>query len=175
MTHTNPVSRILRTFSRAIALFGGFILLGIMAVVVISVSGRSLVWAGFGPIPGDFELVEAGGALAIFCFLPWCQLQKGHVSVDVLAGLFGRRADAALDTGYNLIMTALMGLITWRLWAGMMDKMNYGETTFILQFPVWWGYAVCLPVAVFAVITCLWTAVESAGLIRAGGQTDTCS
>lgn len=162
----NPISRGLRTLCRGVALFGGVLLLAIIAVVVLSVSGRSMVWAGLGPIPGDFELVEAGGALAIFCFLPWCQLQKGHVSVDILHGIFGKAADAGLDTLYNLLMVGLSGLITWRLWAGMLDKMNYGETTFILQFPVWWGYAVCLPVAVLAVVACLWTVVESAGLVQ---------
>jgi len=166
MTYANPISRGLRSFCRGVALLGGVLLLAIIAVVVASVSGRSLVWIGLGPIPGDFELVEAGGALAIFCFLPWCQLQKGHVSVDILEGWFGKRFDAGLDTLYNLIMTGLTALITWRLWAGMLDKMTYGETTFILQFPVWWGYAVCLPFAVLSVIACFWTAVESAGLVR---------
>ena len=167
MSYPNPVSKALRAFSRGVALLGGLLLLAIMAVVVVSVSGRSLVWIGLGPIPGDFELVEAGGALAIFCFLPWCQLQKGHVTVDIMQGVFGKRFDAGLETVYNLVMTGVSGLITWRLWAGMLDKMNYGETTFILQFPVWWGYAVCMPVAVLTVIACLWTAVESAGLVRA--------
>ncbi len=168
MTYSNPVSRGLRSFSRGVALLGGALLLTIMAVVVVSVTGRSLVSIGLGPIPGDFELVEAAGALAIFCFLPWCQLQKGHVTVDIMQGVFGGRFDAGLDTFYNLVMTGLSGLITWRLWAGMLDKLNYGETTFILQFPVWWGYAVCLPFAVLAVIACLWTAVETAGFVRAG-------
>lgn len=167
MINSHPVSRGLRAFCRWVALLGGFLLLAIMAVVVVSVTGRSLTSIGLGPIPGDFELVEAGGALAIFCFLPWCQLQKGHVSVDILQAVLGKGANAALDTFYNLIMTVLSGLITWRLWAGMLDKMNYGETTFILQFPVWWGYAVCLPVAMLTVATCLWSAVESAGLVRA--------
>lgn len=166
MTYSNPVSRGLRAFSRGVALLGGVLLLTIMGVVVVSVTGRTLVAIGLGPIPGDFELVEAGGALAIFCFLPWCQLQKGHVTVDIMQGLFGRRFDAGLETFYNLVMTGLSGLITWRLWAGMLDKLNYAETTFILQFPVWWGYAVCLPVAVLTVIACLWTAVESAGFVR---------
>lgn len=167
MTQLNVVSRALRSFCRAVALLGGLLLLAIMAVVVVSVTGRSLTSIGLGPIPGDFELVEAGGALAIFCFLPWCQLQKGHVSVDILQSVLGRGTNAGLDTLYNLIMTGLSALIAWRLWAGMLDKMTYGETTFILQFPVWWGYAVCMPVAVLTVVACLWTAVESAGLVRA--------
>lgn len=167
MTYSNPVSKALRALCRAVALLGGLLLLAIMSIVVLSVSGRALVPVGLGPIPGDFELVEAGGALAIFCFLPWCQLQKGHVTVDILQGFFSKRFDAGLDTIYNLTMAAVCALITWRLWAGMLDKLNYGETTFILQFPVWWGYAVCLPVAVLGVIACLWTAVESAGLVRA--------
>jgi TRAP-type C4-dicarboxylate transport system permease small subunit len=49
-------------------------------------------------------------------------------------------------------MTIVIVLIAWRLWAGLMDKINYGETTFILQFPVWWAYAACMAAAAVAVV-----------------------
>ena len=44
---------------------------------VASIVGRALsgLGLGLGPVPGDFELVEAGTALAVFCFLPWCHLK----------------------------------------------------------------------------------------------------
>ncbi|TXJ05480.1 MAG: TRAP transporter small permease, partial [Alicycliphilus sp.] len=40
----------------------------------------------------------------------------------------------------------------WMLWEGMLEKREYFETTFILQMPVWWAYALCM---VGAVIGCL--------------------
>lgn len=153
--------------SRLLALIGGLLLILITTLVVVSVSGRALVWAGLAPVPGDFELVEAGTALAVFCFLPWCQMQRGHVSVDVFVEMLGPRVDAVLSIFFNALMTVIAGFILWRLWAGMNDKMLYNETTFILQFPVWWGYAVCIPVAAVFVLVSGWTVIRSVVETRA--------
>ncbi len=158
---------LLTGLSRLLALLGGVLLILVTVLVVVSVSGRALVWAGLAPVPGDFELVEAATALAIFCFLPWCQIQRGHVAVDVFVELLGPRADAALSVLFNALMTVVAGFILWRLWAGMLDKMQYNETTFILQFPVWWGYAVCVPVAGVFVVVAAWTVVRSVVETRA--------
>ncbi|MDF1794834.1 MAG: TRAP transporter small permease [Thalassobaculaceae bacterium] len=152
--------------SRLLALTGGLLLLAVTVLVVLSVSGRALVWAGLAPIPGDFELVEAATALAVFCFMPWCQVRRAHVSVDAFVNFLGPRVDAVLSIVFNILMTIVAGFILWRLWAGMQDKMQYNETTFILQFPVWWGYAVCVPVAAVFVIVCAWSVVESIAAAR---------
>jgi TRAP-type C4-dicarboxylate transport system permease small subunit len=157
----STITGILSGLSRFLALVGGTLLLAIIALVVLSVSGWALIWAGLGPIPGDFELVEAATALAVFCFLPWCQIERGHVSVDVFVQGMGPRLEAALSSVFNLMMTVAAGFILWRLWAGMQDKLQYNETTYILQFPVWWGYAVCIPVAAAFVLVCAWTVVRS--------------
>ena len=39
------------------------------------------------------------------------------------------------------LFALVLGLIAWRLLAGMEAKQRYGETTFLLQFPIWWAYA----------------------------------
>ena len=157
----STISGVLTGLSRLLAMLGGILLLAITALVVLSVSGRALIWAGLGPIPGDFELVEAGTALAVFCFLPWCQMERGHVSVDVFADWLGPRVNAVLAVLFDLAMTVVAAFILWRLWAGMLDKLQYNETTYILQFPVWWGYAVCVPVGAVFVLVCAWTVVRS--------------
>lgn len=152
---------LLTGLSRLLALFGGLLLLAITAIVVLSVTGRNLTDIGLAPIPGDFELVEAATALAVFCFMPWCQMQRGHVAVDVFAEMLGPRVDALLSILFNVLMTGVAAFILWRLWAGTQDKMLYNETTFILQYPVWWGYAVCVPVAAVFVLVAAWTVVRS--------------
>ncbi|MCU0929269.1 MAG: TRAP transporter small permease subunit, partial [Burkholderiaceae bacterium] len=70
--------------SRALAWFGAFVLCLLALISVVSIAGRALSGFGLGPVPGDFELVEAGTALAVFCFLPWCHLKRGHAVVDLL-------------------------------------------------------------------------------------------
>lgn len=145
--------------ARLTAYLGGLVLLGIVVMTCISIAGRALHGAGLGPIPGDFEMVEIGVGFAIFAFLPWCQIKRGHATVDLLQARFGRRLNAAIDLVSDVLMFVAAALIGWRLWQGMLDKKSYSETTFILQFPVWITYAAALAgAAVFVAVSlyCIW-------------------
>jgi TRAP-type C4-dicarboxylate transport system permease small subunit len=148
-----PLAKLMRRIAAAMALAGGLVLLALVALTCISVAGRALVGLGLGPVPGDFELVEMGVAFAVFAFLPWCHLNRGHASVELLTRYFGRTANAWLDLVADLLMFLVAALITWRLALGTLDKRSYHETTFILELPVWWAYAGCLVgAAVFTVV-----------------------
>jgi TRAP-type C4-dicarboxylate transport system permease small subunit len=153
---TGVLDLIMTKAAQALALAGGLVLLALVAVICTSVLGRELVSFGFGPILGDFELVEAGVAFAVFAFLPLTQLQGAHASVDVFAQRFGARINALLATLWQAVMLAVMVLITWRLWAGMVDKRLYGETSFLIQFPLWWAYAACVLGAVLGCVISLY-------------------
>lgn len=155
------VERLLERLCAWLAIAGGAVLVALTIATVVSITGRALTSVGLGPIPGDYELVEAGTAFAIFAFLPWCQLKRGHVTVDLLLARFGPRVNAGVDLVANILMTLASGLICWRLWLGMLDKQAYGETTFILQFPLWWPYAASLVGAAFAVLVCAYTVWRS--------------
>lgn len=77
------LGRILKTAAKWLAYFGGFLLTAAAILTVISVTGRALIWASLGPVPGDFELVELTCAVAVFSFLPWSQInreQEGPIS-----------------------------------------------------------------------------------------------
>ena len=65
------------------AIVGGVVLCAITLMSVASITGRALIGVGLGPVPGDFEMVEVGTALAVFFFLPWCYLKGGHATVDL--------------------------------------------------------------------------------------------
>ncbi len=138
--------------ARALAILGGVVLVAITVLTVVSIVGRALIPIGLRPIPGDFELVEVGTGFAIFCFLPWCQLMRGHATVDVFTSFLPDSANRVIDLVSELLMTTIVVLIAWRLWYGMWDKVRYGETTFILQFPVWWGSAAAMFGAAIGVI-----------------------
>lgn len=142
-------------------MLGGAVLVAVLVLTVISIVGRSLIFAGLGPIPGDFELVEAGTAFAVLAFLPLCQFHRGHVTVDLFLARAGRRTNAAVDVISNLFMTAAAAVLTWRLFVGMLDKRSYSETTFILQFPVWWSYAASLLGATVFAVVCAYTVLRS--------------
>lgn len=138
--------------ARALAILGGVVLVAITILTVVSIGGRSLMGIGLRPIPGDFELVEVGTGFAIFAFLPWCQLMRGHATVDVFTSFLPDSVNRVIDLVSEVLMTVIVVLIAWRLWYGMWDKVRYGETTFILQFPVWWGYAAAMFGAAIGVV-----------------------
>ncbi len=129
-----------RFVARMAALLGGAVLIALVVMTVISIIGRNL---GFGPIRGDFEIVEAGVGFAVFLFMPWCQYVRAHATVEILAPRFGRRLNAVIDVVADALYLAAFGFLVQRLWAGLIDKFNFGETTFVLQFPIWWAYAAC--------------------------------
>lgn len=143
------------------AMAGGAALIAALAITVVSIVGRGLIAAGLGPLPGDFELVEAGTAFAVMAFMGLCQFHRGHVTVDIFLVRAGPRANAAIDVVANLLMTAAAGVLSWRLFLGMLDKRSYGETTFILQFPVWWSFAAALLGAVVFTLVCAYTVLRS--------------
>lgn len=138
------VERAVDLLARLSAIAGGLVLIGLVIMTTASIAGRSLAFVGLAPLPGDFELVEMGMAFAIFAFLPWCHLRNSHASVDIIVARFGRRARRLLAIVSDTLMFAAALIIAWRLALGMLDKKAYGETTYLLQIPLWWGYAASL-------------------------------
>jgi TRAP-type C4-dicarboxylate transport system permease small subunit len=129
--------------------------------------GRALTFAGLGPVPGDFELVEAGTALAVFSFLPWCHLKRGHALVDMLWKAYPPRLQAVLAVFADALWLAIWVLLVWRMGVATLEYRANGETTFILRFPIWWGYAASMVPAVFGCVAAAWRVAETAGLVAA--------
>ena len=147
---------------------GGAALIIVLTLTVVSIVGRGMIFLGLGPIPGDFELVEAGTAFAVLAFMPLCQFHRGHVTVDLFLSRLGRRPNAMIDVVANLLMTIASAILTWRLYDGMLDKRSYSETSFILQFPIWWSYAACLLGATVFTLVCAYTVLRSLREVRDG-------
>jgi TRAP-type C4-dicarboxylate transport system permease small subunit len=161
--------------ARLIAICGGLVLTVLIVLICISVIGRSLngllhgwigalvpgvsAWAldlGVGPINGDFELVEAGVAFAIFAFLPLCQISAGHASVDIFTAKLPTRINRVLLLAIEVIFAVVLIAIAYQLYNGMLSKQRYGDTTFLLQFPIWWAYAASLSGSILTAVISLY-------------------
>jgi TRAP-type C4-dicarboxylate transport system permease small subunit len=150
------LSRAAELLARWMAYAGGVVLLALTVATCLSIIGRAFVPLniGVGPILGIEDLTEIGIAVGVFAFLPWCQVQRGHASVDLIASALPRIANKVLDLLIDVLMLIAAVVIGWRMYLGLLDKQGYGETTQIMQIPVWWAYAASLPGAVvFALIT----------------------
>ncbi|WP_435230751.1 TRAP transporter small permease [Pseudopelagicola sp. nBUS_20] len=176
------MQRTMEKAARYTAVAGGIVLTLLILITCLSVLGRSLngmfhgwvgqvlpglsKWAldmGVGPITGDFELVEAGVAFAVFASLPLCQINSGHASVDIFAKSFPPRLSLFLTMVTEILFALVLILIAWRLFDGMLSKRRYGETTFLLQFPIWWAYALSFVGAVMAAIAGIYMAAKRTG------------
>ena len=163
--------------ARLMAICGGLVLTFLIVLICISVIGRSLngllhgwigavmpgvsAWAldlGVGPINGDFELVEAGVAFAIFAFLPLCQISAGHASVDIFTAKLPTRINRVLQLAIDVIFALVLIAIAYQLYNGMLSKQRYGDTTFLLQFPIWWAYAASLSGSILTAVISLYVA-----------------
>lgn len=181
------VGRVLEALARGLAYAGGLILVAIAIVTVLSIIGRALIFAGLGPIKGDFEMVEMGCAIAVFFFLPWCQLKRGHVTVDILVDRMPRRAHAGFGLIGDLCVLIAASVIAWRLYLGFGEKFPYGsdalreslsmgykpffaETTYELELPIWIPYGLALVGALIFVLVSAYSVWRSLNWTLAGQE-----
>jgi TRAP-type C4-dicarboxylate transport system permease small subunit len=146
---------LIEKLAAASALAGGAILTGITVMAVASIVMRSL---GFQPIQGDFELVQVVLAGCIALMLPWCQLQGGNLTVDFFTVRLHRRKQRRLDAIGSLLFAVVMALVAWRTFAGAIAAKASHESTMILGFPLWIGYAAMIPGLVLTAVAALHTA-----------------
>ena len=137
------------------AFAGGAILTTITLMAVASIVMRSL---GFQPIQGDFELVQVALAGCIALMLPWCQLQGGNLTVDFFTVGLHKTRQRRLDALGAVLFALVMALVTWRTGAGTIAVKASNESTMILGFPLWIGYAAMIPGLILTVLTALQTA-----------------
>ena len=168
------------TLSRVMAYLGGVMLCALVVLTCLSVLGRELndiahTWIdagilpglaqtvldlGVGPINGDFELIESGVAFAIFAFIPLCQITGGHASVDIFTAMMSPRSNRILSAVIEVVFAAVLVLIAVQIFAGMQSKIRTGQTTLLLEFPVWWAYAPSVAGAVMAACVAIYMAIQ---------------
>lgn len=161
--HPVPLPGFIAGLCRAFAGIGGIVLMAMMLLTVVSVAKRGILGA---PIPGDFELIEIGSAVAIFCFLPWCQSAGGNVLVDFFTQKTKARTNHLLDAFGDLLYLLIAALLLWRLVHGGMDIREYGEQSMVLRIPIWWSFIIIIPAMGLLVATCAATMI---GHIRKAG------
>lgn len=147
------------------ALLGGALLLLVVLMNVASVVGAA-VWV---PFPGDFEMTEVGVAVAAFTFLPYCQLTDSNVSADIFTAGASKRWIARFRLFASVVAFLFAALLLWRMSAGMESQREYGYTTTILQFPIWFAFIpilISLALLIAAALISIRDAVRAA---RAGG------
>ncbi|MEL6509156.1 MAG: TRAP transporter small permease [Pseudomonadota bacterium] len=183
----NRIGRGVEALAKRWAILGGTLLVALSVMTVVSIIGRALTGYGLGPVPGDYELVANGCAIAIFAFLPWCQLRRGHVTVDIFINRLSSRAVAVFGCLGDALVLVVSAVIARQLYLGWGEKFPYGsdalrdalamgykpffaETTYELQIPVWMPYTAALIGAVLMVIVAAYTVWRSLNWVIDGQE-----
>ncbi|HEU0223448.1 MAG TPA: TRAP transporter small permease subunit [Paracoccaceae bacterium] len=128
-----PLARIIALW----ALLGGLVLLVTVLINAASILGAALITR---PVPGDFELTEMLTAIAVSCFLPYCQLTGANVTADIFTSGASPRWLARFELAAAAVATFFALLLVYRMFFGMLDRQAYQDTTAILQIPIWLAY-----------------------------------
>jgi hypothetical protein len=138
--------RRIKMLAHVTALVGGFVLVALVVIATLSIIGRSLndilhsdffetqlaglsqflLDLGVGEINGNYEMLEAGVAFAIFSFLPVCQFYGAHASVDVFTSVLPARINRWIVAFWEVVLTAVIILIIWRLFGGLERSQLFG-------------------------------------------------
>jgi len=127
------VETLIRRVSNWMAGAAAFCLLGLMLITFSDVVGRYFFDA---PLVYTVEIVELGMGLMIFFAMAMTTLNRGHIAVDLIAGLVPRIIAVWLAGFSALIAVVFFGLITWRLWDRATNFWSDGLATQILFLPV---------------------------------------
>ena len=132
----NFVEKFTRSLILYWALAGGILLFLVVFLNTFSVAGGIVG----NPIPGDFELTEMGVAIAVFAFLPYCQLTNANVTADIFTSRASPRWLALFGLISSLVALLFSILLFWCMSQGMVDRYNYQYTSAILLIPMWIPY-----------------------------------
>jgi len=143
------------------ALAAGAVLLLIVLVTTANVGAFSLdkVARLFGgDVPGlfgyeDFTTLAVG--VAALMLMPYCQLRRGHIAVDLFSGLTTPAMQKALDRASLAAIVALTLFLAYWMAVGMQETRADGALSPVLGWPVWPFY---LPGVVSLL---LWAAVAA--------------
>jgi TRAP-type C4-dicarboxylate transport system permease small subunit len=145
------------------ALLGGALLVGIVLMTAASAVGNI---AFSQPISGDFEIVEVGVAVAVFAFLPYCQLRGANVTADIFTSRASPRTIAAFRLLASITALVFTVILIWRMGQGMADYREYEELTPITGFPIWMAFVPMLASLALLAVACVITTAEAVAVMR---------
>ncbi|WP_304619067.1 TRAP transporter small permease [Paracoccus sediminilitoris] len=138
--------------TRGWALLGGVLTMGLALMTAGSAVSNLLIGK---PFAADYELVKHVIAIAIFMFLPYCQITGANVSVDIFTERMGPRKKAAMAVLSSVLALAFAVLMLVQMYGGLKSYLKYREVTPVLNLPLWTAFPpILLSLALLALAAC---------------------
>ena len=153
-----PVERAVAAVIRGWALLGGLVTAGLAVMTAASAVSNILFRA---PFSADYELVKNFIGVAVFMFLPYCQLTGANVTVDIFTEHMSERKKAAMAGFSSLFAIAFSALLLNQMTLGMFGYMRYPEVTPVLQLPLWTAFPPMLVSLALLLMAAIVTALDA--------------
>lgn len=128
-------STLIRAVRFGLSALTAILLMLMMVLTFTDVIGRYFL---NNPVTGSYELTEVLLALMVFSALPLATLENEHITVSLFEGYFKGALKKLKDLVTGIIMTGVLGVITWRLSIQAQDLMSYGDASMYLRIPYAW-------------------------------------
>jgi TRAP-type C4-dicarboxylate transport system permease small subunit len=142
------------------ALAGGAIVIALVLIAAASAISNLLFNV---PFAGEYELTKHFVGIAVFTFLPYCQLTGANVTVDIFTEGMGPRAKAAMLLVSSLLAGAFAVLLLRQMSYGFIDYVRYPEETATLHLPLWTAFP---PILVSLALLLIASAITGHGAWR---------
>ena len=100
--------------------------------IAVDIIGRTCFHA---PLPGCMEIEEFCMVLLLFLSLPFTELSKTHISIDVLTKNLPEWQQKLLDVAFSLMSCVFLFTASW--WAVLQAQLKADITTAELLIPIW--------------------------------------
>lgn len=163
----SKLDQMLSKLERVMALIAGLAVFGLMALAVVSVSGRNFFNQ---PLRGYVDWIEQAMPLIAFLGVSYVQRLGGHIRMDIVIGALRGRALWFFEFLTTVLVLGLMILLVWGTFAHFdrsfdMTKPNWSRDSSIdIGLPLW-PAKLLAPVA-FSVL-CLRLTLQAWGFGRA--------
>ena len=145
------------------ALAGGLIVCALAVMTAYSATMQVLVHAPFSP---SYEITKLFIAVAIFAFLPYCQLTGANVTVDIFTEGLSARKKAMMSLFSAVLAVAFAALLLRQMSLGFQDYISFPEVTPILQIPLWTAFPPILVSLALLLVASLITLTDALRVAR---------
>jgi TRAP-type C4-dicarboxylate transport system permease small subunit len=149
------------------ALLGGVVTLGLSLMTALSAVSNLLFDA---PFAADYELVKHFIAIAVFMFLPYCQLTGANVTVDIFTEGISEKAKAAMAAISSLLAVAFALLLLKQMSEGFASYLRFVEVTPVLRLPLWTAFPPILVSLLLLLLAAIITARDGWSTFRGHGR-----
>jgi len=160
------MSMVLRRLADGFALLGGLILLAIVAVTTTNTFAfildrvAGIFGADVAGLPGYEDFVQLAISCAALMFFPYCQANRGHVSVELLMDRMPRALQRAIDFLWLAVTVAVALFLAYWMVFGMLEVRSDQVVTSVLGWPTWPFY---IPGLLSMILWALITASQAFG------------